>query len=331
MSKHEYIGFLDVRDLVSSIVFAHEEQKLTGPHEAAPRLGQSSSILQKFGSSVSVAYLSRRNPFKPIAKTATLLQVAKALSTQLHRLPVVDAQGKCVSIISQSSIVQFLHLHRDEVKGELAQTIGQLQVGMCKVISVNSDASAWQAFKTLEVNGVSGIAIVDRDGKLVANTSARDLKWVLHNKGTISLDEPIQKYLSQIRNAVAGDESHPSCSIGLTTTVAHAIGLLAATGYHRVFIVDANSRPVGVVSVADILRFCSAEPASGLTLAAASSSPSNPTTPRGSFAKRATSDSVSPLPAGSLSATASPVSPSPKVGMKTTASQSTTPVVTPNV
>jgi CBS domain-containing protein len=129
--------------------------------------------MQRFGTAVSVSYLSRRNPFRPMTATASLLAVAKALSTQLHRVPIVDEKtGKCVSILSQSLLIQFLNANKDELKEELRQTVGQLQLGLCKVVSVNSDASAWTAFKTLEVNSVSGIAIVDREGKLVGNVRA---------------------------------------------------------------------------------------------------------------------------------------------------------------
>ena len=136
--------------------------------------------MQRFGTAVSVTYLSRRNPFRPMSPSATLLQVARALSTQLHRVPIVDESGKCVSIMSQSILVQFLYSHRDELKDDLRQSVGALGLGLTKVVSVASDATAWQAFKTLELNGVSGIAMVDREGKLVGNTSARDLKVNRH-------------------------------------------------------------------------------------------------------------------------------------------------------
>jgi len=206
-AKH-YTGFLDVRDLVSSIVFAHEEQQLTTAFS-----DQWNELMlkgmQRFGTAVSVTYLSRRNPFKPMMMSATLLQVARALSTQLHRVPIVDEQtGKCISILSQSLLIQFLAAHRDELKDELRQTIGSLQLGLCKVVSVASDASAWAAFKVLEINAVSGIAIVDRDGKLVGNTSARDLKYFVMNRGGLSLDSPIQVHAAGTKGTTQRMQVH---------------------------------------------------------------------------------------------------------------------------
>jgi len=323
-----YTGFLDVRDLVSSIIFAHEEQGLTTATFNDRWNELMLRGMQRFGTAVSVTYLSRRNPFRPMTANASLLAVARALSTQLHRVPIVDENGRCVSILSQSLMIQFLNAHKDELKDELRQTVGQLQLGLCKVLSVASDASAWTAFKTLEVNSVSGIAIVDRDGKLVGNTSARDLKFFVLNRGTLSLDAPIQVYLARIRQRDIDEARHPSCSIGLGTPIGHCLGLLSATGYHRVFIVDANAKPIGVVSITDILRFASADTSgaaggsgsqAGTPSANTSQSPSAPSSGSSSPAV------VSPPLAGAAAA----VGASPRAVHLRSHSQSHTPVITP--
>jgi len=287
-NERSYIGFLDVRDLVSSIVFAHEEQQLALNASFNDRWNELMlKGMQRFGTSVSVPYLSRRHPFKPMTLNATLLQVARALATHVHRVPIIDESGRCIRIVSQSSLIAFLHQHRDgEVVGagsasgragehdsslaqELRQTIGSIGLGLCKVISVNTESSAWHAFRLIDVNNVSGIAIVDKEGRLVGNTSARDLKYFVLNRGQLSLDAPIQLYLSCIRlqDEVKPNqpEVHPSCSVGTHASIGHVIGLMEATGYHRVFIVDAQNRPVGVCSVTDILRFVVAEMAASRT------------------------------------------------------------------
>jgi CBS domain-containing protein len=142
--EKKYIGFLDVRDLVSSIIFAHEEQNLVAPFTET-WIDVMSRGFAKFGAlgSVTITYLSRRNPFRPVQANSTLLQVAKALSSQVHRVPVVDANGKCTAIISQSTIVQFLQANHAQLGADLSQTIGQLNLGLTKVIGVNVDTPAW--------------------------------------------------------------------------------------------------------------------------------------------------------------------------------------------
>jgi hypothetical protein len=110
-------------------------------------------------------------------------------------------------------------------------------------------------------------------------TSARDLKFFVLNRGTLSLDAPIQVYLARIRQRDIDEARHPSCSIGLNTPIGHCMGLLAATGYHRVFIVDGQGKPIGVVSITDILRFASNDTAGSSAPPPSASSGSGSGTP----------------------------------------------------
>jgi CBS domain-containing protein len=51
------------------------------------------------------------------------------------------------------------------------------------------------------------------------------------------------------------NDKYLSCHVHEDATVAHVVNLLAKTGYHRVFVVDEDMKPVGVVSFADIIKF----------------------------------------------------------------------------
>jgi len=111
------------------------------------------------------------------------------------------------------------------------------------------------------VSNVSGVAVVDSAGKLVGNTSAKDLKLFMLDRGNLSLDQLIMEYLSAIRQRELVNEVHPSCSVTVSASIGHVIELMHATKYHRVFVVDPNMRPIGVLSVTDILRFACADQA----------------------------------------------------------------------
>ena len=264
-AKKEYTGFLDVRDLVSSVIFAHEEQMVQASTPWSETwMDVARKGLTKYDKlgSASITYLSRRSPFRPIHFSTSLLDAARALATQVHRVPVVDDSTKCFYIMSQSSIISFLMKHRSHFKDEWKQSIHSLSLGLCKVISITTDATAWTAFKLLEVSGVSGLAVVDSSGKLVGNTSAKDLKLFMLDRGSLSLDMAIMEYLSAIRQReLVSNEVHPSCSVTLSSSIGHVIELMSATKYHRVFVVDKEGRPIGVLSVTDILRFACADQA----------------------------------------------------------------------
>jgi CBS domain-containing protein len=264
--KREYTGFLDIRDLTSSLVYSHDPSARSQPWNESyittvcnNKFTNNNSIN---GSGLSLTYLSRRNPFRPVSLDSTLFDVARLLSHQTHRLPVLNTAGHCIAILSQSSLVAYLAKHKAEITHDLAQSMGQIQLGLCKVITIAADKPAWEAFKLLDSSGVSGIGVVDNEGKLVGNTSARDLRLYVANKGKISLDECILDYLAQIRQREdPAMECHPSCAVSLQQSLGHVIGLMFATKHHRVFLVDGDRKPIGVVSVSDVMKFAGADEA----------------------------------------------------------------------
>ena len=140
---------------------------------------------------------------------------------------------------------------------DLAETLDEAALPYKKdVVSIVDTADASDAFILLDDKRLSGIAVVDEDGMLVGNTSARDIKLAAINEGQVPMDTDILSYLAKVRQSVPQKkERYPSCHVHTDTTVAHVIGLLAKTGYHRVFVVDAEQKPVGVISVADIVKF----------------------------------------------------------------------------
>lgn len=55
--------------------------------------------------------LARRNRFSPVKQGSSLLDTCKLLSECVHRVPVINDEGKVVNIISQYSLVSYLQGH----------------------------------------------------------------------------------------------------------------------------------------------------------------------------------------------------------------------------
>jgi len=124
------------------------------------------------------------------------------------------------------------------------------------VVNIVDTASASDAFELLDSKRLSGIAVVDEDGKLIGNTSARDIKNAVMDAGRTNMELDILSYLAHVRQSqLMLNDKYPSCHVHEDATVAHVVNLLAKTGYHRVFVVDEDMKPVGVVSFADIIKF----------------------------------------------------------------------------
>jgi len=280
-----WVGMFDARDILSCVIAAHKEFEAIGGHHPGEdthmvtdvdihlddhktRRDLIAKALQhiKINSkppspgAVTVSYLAARNPMTPfMTKESSLLDVCKILACrQKHRFPITDSSsGKnaCIGIISQSGLVAFIANKCPPGSLDVKMVDAGLEYKK-DVVKIADDASASDAFELLDSHRLSGIAVVDEDGKLIGNTSARDIKNAVMDAGRTNMDVDILSYLARVRQSqMMQNDKYPSCHVREDATVAHVVNLLAKTGYHRVFVVDDDMKPVGVVSFADIIKF----------------------------------------------------------------------------
>jgi CBS domain-containing protein len=142
--------------------------------------------------------------------------------------------------------------------GELTEIkIGDAHLGSRPVISVNKEVAVIDAFRMMDTSRRSGVALADNNGRLVGTTTGKDLGLFIRNPTLHALDHvTIFKFLADIR-AQQIDIKSPTIAVFERDTVGKAIGLLAATKVHRVFVVDNEHdyRPVAVISITDILNY----------------------------------------------------------------------------
>jgi CBS domain-containing protein len=250
--KKEYVGFLDIRDLISYTVFAFENRntvaytKSTGPFYT--------TILEN----VTITYLARRNAFHPVPLTASLYDVALQLAKGAHRVPVTNPQGKVVKIVSQSSLIQLFNKHLGGLLKEDANVkIGDAHIGTSPVISVRYDTPAITTFKLMDDTRHTSLAIIDAEGKLIGNISGRDLKLFIEADCSYELlTLPMVTFLTKLRNQEI-DIRTPTMSVNISDSLGHLIGKLAATRVHRLYVVkdSIDYSPVRVISLTDTLKY----------------------------------------------------------------------------
>jgi len=258
--QREYIGFLDVRDLVSFVVFVYDEQKVTDNTRLRDLIQQGTGQFKMpTTDGVTVSYLSRRNRFVSVPIDATLKTVTELLAKGVHRVPVVNAEGTVVNLISQSTIIKFLS---DRLQSVILESSGEPRLdelkglGTAPVLTVTKSTSVISTFRLMDQKKRSGIAIVDAVGRFVGTTTGKDLGLFLENPSLAVLNMSIFEHLQLIR-AKQVDIKSPSIAVFEHDKVSRAIGLIAATRVHRVFVVDDEKRyqPIRVVSITDILKY----------------------------------------------------------------------------
>jgi len=254
--KKQFTGFLDMRDLVSFVVFIHDDQVSAVPNNLQDILLHGCKLFKQPQDGVTSTYLSRRNPFRSVSGKNTLFDVAEILAEGVHRVPVVDEKGDVVNIISQTSLITYFQKNHKELSHTTHKMISELNIGSKPVLCVNQNTKAIEAFRLMDNKKISGVAVVDDTGRFVGNTSASDLKLFISSPSLELLHQPITSFLNAIRQESI-DIRSPTISCSSHDTLEIVIGKLASTKIHRIFIADDNNgyRPTIVLSITDILRY----------------------------------------------------------------------------
>ncbi|WP_169806786.1 CBS domain-containing protein [Actinomadura macra] len=123
------------------------------------------------------------------------------------------------------------------------------------VVTVPPDASLKDVIDTLADHEVSGVPVVDGEGRVIGVVTEADL---LRKAAAGPRDGPRRKprLVREPSKATTAREAMSSPAVTTTagTAVAEAARSLCHHGFKRLPVVDLDGRPVGIVSRADLLR-----------------------------------------------------------------------------
>jgi len=252
-----YTGFLDIRDLVSYVVFVHDNQKISNNSQLADVIKHGTRQTATT-EGANVKYLSRRNKFTPVSKTDSLLKVCQLMaSPYVHRVPILE-DGKLVGLITQTMLISFFARNLTETTFDHSHdpVLANLKVGTAPVLTISNTESVINTFRLMDNKKRSGIALVDSENRLVGTTTGKDLGLFIKNPTLASLNQEIFEYLKQVRQSSIEIKA-PLIAVKDTEKLSKVVGLLAATKVHRVYVVDHDDCfcPVSVVSITDILAY----------------------------------------------------------------------------
>jgi len=256
LSRGSTLVFLDVRDLVSYVVFSHDQQQVQNNSELADVIKHGQRYHTATTEGANVKYLSRRNKFHPVSPTDSLLKVVTIMASPgIHRVPIVES-GKVVGIITQSGIISFLAKHLTETTFDTSHdpVLQDLTIGTSPVLSLSWKDTVINTFRLMDNKQRSGIALVDDDGKLIGTTTGKDLGLFIKNPTLNVLHSQIFEYLKQVRQTQVEIKA-PLIAVTPTEKVSKVVGLLAATKVHRVFVVKEDFALDRVISITDILSY----------------------------------------------------------------------------
>jgi CBS domain-containing protein len=141
-----------------------------------------------------------------------------------------------------------------------------------RLLSVRADTPLQEAVKLMSDHHISGLPVLDPEGKLVGELSEKDLMvresgfdagpYVMLLDAVIYLRNPLQwdRQVHQVLGNYVGDVmgAHPHTCHGDLGLPA-AARLLHASSTQRLFVVDAEQKAIGVLTRGDVVRALAAE------------------------------------------------------------------------
>jgi CBS domain-containing protein len=113
-------------------------------------------------------------------------------------------------------------------------------------VVIGSDARIEEAERMLEIHEVTGLPVVDGDGKLVGVISQTDLL-----RGSGDVHSAVRRRYTGLR--VAELMSSPAITVEMSTPLREAARLMRDEKIHRLVVVDVAARPLGVLTSMDFV------------------------------------------------------------------------------
>jgi len=245
------IGCVDVLDL---LCFACEELEEVNPIKV-------SSKIREFASrnAGDILNFSGRNPWNDLSYKAPFNEVLDLLSKTAHRVAITNEQIDIVGLITQSRVIRFFKDHKDIFSERLSRKVGELWGDKRVVYSVGLNNFVIDALKKMREHKVSGLAIIDENGKLIGNISAGDLRNVDYSE-LQGLREDLHAQLRSFKNlgpsasTLSGLAHFNPITVSLDNTLEDVADLFLKNRIHRVFVIDSQGKPTHVISIDDLIK-----------------------------------------------------------------------------
>eukprot|EP00049_Salpingoeca_infusionum_P012995 m.241569 g.241569 ORF g.241569 m.241569 type:complete len:367 (+) comp15327_c0_seq5:116-1216(+) len=254
-AESRYIGVFDMADMlvyVLSTLHRTSETDEVLPDELTTNLIDILAWVNRLvpDSATDVTNLSKRNPFVTINADATLLDAMVQFGQKgVKRLAVVDSvSGKVTKYITQSGLGRVLQEHEDAVSGFGTETIHSKKLGFIDVKTVNQDAPAVRAFELMEKFKVGGIGVVNSSGVLVGSLSDTDLRAMFEVPNFRLYGLTVSQLLAKLGHTGRVFTVPP------TAQLRDAFAQLNEHRVHRLYIIDEQGKPIGVVTYKQLLQ-----------------------------------------------------------------------------
>jgi CBS domain-containing protein len=197
----------------------------------------------------------------PVVKETPIQKLIDMFYLGVHRVPLIGEKGQLLNVISQSDLLRVL-AECIPFLGELAsKTLKDLKIGTTpNLLKVNEDKIVLQVIAEMQRQKVSAVPLVSKAGQITGTFSASNLKDTgIYNFGEMLV--PVREYLT-LQNmrtkpflvSLQSQKSLHPITCKLDASFKHIVNQMVAMRLHRIWVVDDNEKPIGVISLGDLFQ-----------------------------------------------------------------------------
>lgn len=181
----------------------------------------------------------------------SLYDLMETMENNKSRDSIISENGHVLRYITQSDILRALLEHTDLLHPILDCTLEELGFQGKKVFTISKESKAIDAFKLIINQRVSAVGVIDENGTLIGNISSSDIKLIDHDaKYIYRLFNTVGIFLIKVQQFNGSDGTVATCKVSDKLDV--VLKRLSDMKIHRLYVVDDENKPMGVVSISDL-------------------------------------------------------------------------------
>jgi len=251
----KYYGFLDMGDIVRYVCDVFGSEKLEETKDFWQLIEKEENFRNVTVKEVMRHPMARNNPFHPVKGGYSLFAALEVLARErrLHCVAVVDDDRNLLNLVTQSQLLRFVVEHSNKLGRKREKTVQDMGT-LREVYVIGENEPAINAFKMMSEKEVSGLGVVDDKGILVETISLRDLKAMAPDAGMFwRLFGTVKAFLAKITIEFPGSRPSTLQTCSVTDTFGDIVKRMEDHKIHRIFVTDNSVRPIGVVTLKDVL------------------------------------------------------------------------------
>jgi len=262
-----FTRLLDFRDLAETILSFVQEQQLTNNNASLDEMLDKISIQIVSDNFHIHGDLTKQQPFFCVKEDDKLYDAVKILThrttqARVYRVVVLSSESKdsyskssFSTILSQTDAIRFIasQLGDSRVSQVTKKSLSELKLVQAEIVSIQGDKQLLNALQIMIQRSLSSLAVVNDEGSLIGVISFSNIRYLFGKRLYAELKKSCANFVAELQQSKTQyDISHEI--ISPETSLEDCIKRIVAHHFHRVWIVEARFRPVGVVSLTDILR-----------------------------------------------------------------------------